>query len=361
MEYSVENQLHPYIYEDVLCVANAKLPWEQLKNKTVLITGAAGFIGYYLTMSLLIRNDLYQDNISVIALVRGREKAEKKFGSLLSRSDIKLVVQDVCDDFAFEEKSDFIIHAASQASAYFFEHDPVGTIDANLTGTYKVLEYAKNCNAQSTLFVSSLKVYGTLHSDKDSIKETEIGYLDPVSYKNCYAQGKRAAETLCASFHQQYGVPVKIARPSYIYGPSSLDDDRVWAQFIANIVKNENILLKSSGSPYRSFCYVTDTAVALFQILLQGKDVYPYNISAEHSNTTIRNFAKTAIEAFPQRNLTLSFENEQDKKEPVRSYMEATPEILDNTRLTELGWKASVDLSQGIIRSVKIVELHNEK
>lgn len=358
MDYKINTLIHKYIYNDILSVANAELPWEKMKDKTILITGAGGFIGYYLTMAMLIRNDLYNDNITVVALVRNREKTEKRFGDALKRDDIKVVVQDVCADIDIDVKSDYVIHAASQASAYFFENDPVGTIDANLTGTYKVLEYAKNCDAV-TLFVSSLKVYGTLHTGKNKIEETDIGYLDHTSYKNCYAQGKRASETLCASFNKQYGMSIKIARPSYIYGPSSLDDDRVWAQFIANIVRNQSILLKSAGAPYRSFCYVTDTATALLKIMLDGRDVYPYNISAEHSNVTIRNFAKAAVEAFPERNLTLLFANKEDEKEPVPSVMGPTPEILDSTRLNDMGWQAKVDLTEGIKRAVKIVELQN--
>ena len=359
MTYPISKQIHEYVYNDILTVADAELPWEKLKNKTVLITGANGFICYYLTLSLLIRNDLYKDNITVLALVRNKEKAEKRFGDILKRDDMILLVQDVCDDICTEHKADYVMHCASQASAYFFEHDPVGTIDANLTGTYNVLSYAKKCNAV-TLFVSSLKIYGALHTGRPKISETDIGYLDPTSYKNCYAQGKRASETLCASFHRQYGLSVKIARPSYIYGASNLNDDRVWAQFIANVVRKENILLKSAGTPYRSFCYVTDTATALLKILLDGKDVYPYNIATELSDVTIRNFAKTAVEAFPERNLTLSFANKEDEMEKTISIMDATPEILDSTRLNELGWTAKVSLTEGIRRAVKIVEIQNQ-
>ena len=150
---------------------------------------------------------------------------------------------------------------------------------------------------------------------------------------------------------------IKIARPAYIYGSAALDDDRVWAQFIANVVKNQDIKLKSNGVALRSFCYVTDTAAALLKILLDGKSCVPYNIANPNSDVTIRDFAKAAIEAFPERSLSLSFENPDDEKEPVPSPMSPTPEILDGTRLNNLGWTARVDLTEGIKRSVRLTEL----
>ena len=122
-------------------------------------------------------------------------------------------------------------------------------------------------------------------------------------------------------------------------------------------MRKQNILLKSNGAALRSFCYVTDTAVALLKILLDGENTKPYNIANPKSDVTIRGFAKTAVEAFPELNLTLSFANSEDEKEPVPSSMAPTPEILDATRLNNIGWSAKVDLTEGIKRSVKIMSL----
>ncbi len=356
MEFSVKNIVPKSIFKDVEQIASTVLPWEKLRDKTLLITGANGFISYYLVAALMLRNDRYQDNIKVIGVVRNACKAEKKFGDLIKRSDLKLIVQDICDRVETQESVDYVIHAASQASAYYFENDPVGTIDANLSGTSNVLKLAKDKKAISTLFISSLKVYGQVTDGSSTLKEENIGYVDQTDYKNCYAIGKRASETLCASYCKQYDMNVKIARPSYIYGPSSLDDDRVWAQFIANVVKNESILLKSNGAAYRSFCYVTDTVTALLLILLNGANATPYNIAADHSNTTIRNFAREAVKVFPERNLTLSFANPRDEEEPDLTKFTVTPEILDHTRINELGWRAEVTLTEGIKRSVETIE-----
>ncbi|MBR1692697.1 MAG: NAD-dependent epimerase/dehydratase family protein [Lachnospiraceae bacterium] len=359
MAITVKEQVSENVYKDIQVIMEADIPWEMLKGQSLLITGAGGFISCYLVLALLAKNDETQLGVRVLGIVRSMERARAKYGRLLEREDVTLYEQDVCEDFAIEEKADYVIHAASQASAWHFENDPVGTINANLTGTVKTLEYAKTSGSKASLLVSSLKVYGQVHDGSETLKEETVGYLDHTSYKNCYAQGKRAAETLAASYHKQYGMHVKIARPSYIYGPAGLGDDRVWAQFIANVVRGESILLKSNGAPYRSFCYVADTAAALLLILLKGEDAAPYNIAAEHSNVTIRGFAKTAVSVFPEKGLTLSFANKEDEAEPESSRFQATPEILDHARIDALGFRAQIDLKEGIRRAVTIVGEQN--
>ena len=337
MDYKVKDCVQSAICRDALEIAEAPIAWGRFVGKTVLITGGGGFIGGYLSWALLLRNDIYQNNIKVIALVRNREKAEKKFGKLVERDDFTLCVQDVNEPIQ-AERADFIIHAASQASNIQFETDPVGTINANLLGTSNVLDYAVQSKAEAVLVVSSLKVYGILYGEQESIREEDCGYLDFTSYKNCYAMGKRAAETLAASYCREYGLNVRLARPAYIYGAASMDDDRVWAQFIANVVRGEDILLKSNGAAKRSFCYVTDTAKALLTILLNGEGA--------------------ACEAFPERNIRLRFQNPEDEREPVEKQtpLRQVPEILNGERLKALGWQPKIDLITGIQRAVAILE-----
>lgn len=341
------------VYRDVLSVAESELPWEKLDHKTILITGANGFISFYMVLACLIRNDLYGNDIRIVGLVRSYTNAEKKYGQILERDDVSLLVQDVCEEID-PGKVEVIIHAASQASAWHFEHDPVGTINANLLGTERVLELAKKYEAE-VLMISSLKIYGSFREHPlEKIREEDQGYIDQTSYKNCYAIGKLAAETLCASYSKQYGIPVRIVRPSYIYGPTKMNDDRVWAQFIANVIRREDIVLKSNGAAYRSFCYVTDTVNAIFTVLLKGEVMQPYNISSEMGNITIRGFARTAVEAFPEKKLRLSFVNKEDEKEP--DVTASVCEILDSEKLAALGWKAKVSLMDGIKRAAGIME-----
>ena len=333
MDYKVKDNVKKSVYANLLDIAEAPIAWEKLKNKTLLLTGAGGFIGYYMTCGILLRNDLYGDNIKVLALERFGDFAKKKFGRLLERDDVELIVQDITVPIQ-AQRADFVIHAASQASNIEFERDPVGTISANLSGT----------------------LYGALYTGKPYIEEDDNGYVDFTSYKNCYAVGKRAAETLAASYSKQYGMNIRIVRPSYIFGASRLDDDRVWAQFIANIVRGQDILLKSNGATNRSFCYVTDTVTAMLHVLLSGENCVPYNISNESSNTTIRGFAQAACEAFPERNMKLAFANPEDEIMPEPSPLDPTPEIMDNKRIRAIGWEPKVDLIEGIRRAVAILE-----
>jgi nucleoside-diphosphate-sugar epimerase len=355
-DLKIENYVGKQLLEDLQMIAETDIDWSKLKNKTVLITGANGFIAYYMIMAMLLKNDREQAGIRICGMVRSLKKAEKKYGELAGRPDLCLVEADVCDGLERCPHADYVIHAASQATPYYFENDPVGTIEANTIGTTNVLRYAAKEKVQAVLMVSSLKVYGDLTNGRADIREEEQGYLDIDAYKNCYAVGKRTAETLCVCYAKQFGVPVKIARPSYIYGASTLEDDRVWAQFLANIIRKESILLKSNGAAYRSFCYVTDTARALLAIMLNGEVGVPYNIAARHSDITIRDFAKTAVAVFPERGMSLSFANPEDEAEPVLDVSRKTPEILASDRLEKLGWQALVDVKEGIRRAVLTME-----
>ena len=165
MDYNVQSNIKKTVFSDIKEITNTNVDWNRFNGKTVLITGAGGFIGYYLVLTFLARNDFYNNNIKLLAFVRNRERAEKKFGVLLERDDIELVVADVTNKIECE-RADFIIHAASQASNIQFETDPVGTINANLSGTSNILDFALESKSESVLVVSSLKVYGALHNGK---------------------------------------------------------------------------------------------------------------------------------------------------------------------------------------------------
>ena len=152
MDYNVQSNIKKTVFSDIKEITNTNVDWNRFNGKTVLITGAGGFIGYYLVLTFLARNDFYNNNIKLLAFVRNRERAEKKFGVLLERDDIELVVADVTNKIECE-RADFIIHAASQASNIQFETDPVGTINANLSGTSNILDFGCGSGRDTKYFL----------------------------------------------------------------------------------------------------------------------------------------------------------------------------------------------------------------
>ncbi|MBQ0005553.1 MAG: NAD-dependent epimerase/dehydratase family protein, partial [Clostridiales bacterium] len=196
--------------------------------------------------------------------------------------------------------------------------------------------------------------YGQPYEDQREFTEETYGFVDPLSPRSCYPEGKKAAETMCASFRQQYGLEARIARLAHTYGPGmSIDDGRVQADFIRDVVNNRDIVMLSEGKPIRTYTYVGDAVSAMFRILLDSDDL-AYNIASEASTVSIRQLAETLIEAFPERGLKLVI----DIPAPSGNTGCApfTLGILNSDKLRGLGWKERYDLKTGLKRTVEYIE-----
>jgi UDP-glucuronate decarboxylase len=344
--------LHPIIQEDIAQVVKADLPWEHLRNKRVLITGANGFLPAYMVYTLLELNSQFDFKIDVIGLVRNQAKAERKFGDLLKRSDFSLLVQDVSIPITSDLKFDFIIHAASQASPKYYGIDPVGTAAANTLGTYNLLQLAKDCNSEGFLFFSTSEVYGTVAEHQIPTKEHEYGYIDPTNVRACYAESKRLGENFCVSFFHQHKVPVKIVRPFHTYGPGmELNDGRVYADFIADIVNDRNIVMKSDGRAMRAFCYSADATAGFFTALLKGENANAYNVGNLEGESSIIDLAETLVNLFPAKNLKV------EKWQPPTDGSYLPSAVLRNApdthKINSLGWWATTDIPTGFSRTIQ--------
>ncbi|MBI3891533.1 MAG: NAD-dependent epimerase/dehydratase family protein, partial [Candidatus Wallbacteria bacterium] len=244
-----------------------------------MVTGANGFLPAYMVETLLYLNETHAAGIRVLALVRDTARAAARFAAYAGRDDLRFQTQDLGLPLPPALSADVIIHAASQASPKFYDPDPVGTLKPNVIGTANLLDLARDCSAGHFLFFSSGEVYGQPAEPAGLIGETARGYVDPTAVRSCYAESKRMAETMCVAWHHQFGVPVRIVRPFHTYGPGMrLDDGRVFADFVADIVQGRDILLQSDGSALRAFCYLADATVGFFTVLLKGKVAEAYNI-----------------------------------------------------------------------------------
>lgn len=340
--------------EDLKIIVSAPLSWDRFHGKTILISGANGFVPAYMLETLLYLNETAQVGIQVVALVRNHEKAMRRLGHLANRPDLKLVVQDVRDPYHGPADVDFVIHAASQASPRFFSSDPVGTLEANILGTQRMLEVARDGKSEGFLFFSSGEVYGNQANPAIPISETAFGGIDPLQIRSCYAEGKRAGEALCACWHAQFGVPAKIVRISHTYGPGmELNDGRVFADFVADIVARRDIVLKSDGSARRPFSYLADATVAYFTVLLKGIAGEAYNVGSE-SELSILELAEMLTQLFPERSCRVIRKDRAPDDQYIVS--QNAGGHFDISKIKKLGWQPTTTIEEGFRRTVQSYE-----
>ncbi len=342
------------LLEDFMKISARSTAWNKMKNKAILITGANGFIPSYIVKFLLHLNDYMNLKIKIIGIVRNKKNAKSRFGTLLNRQDFKIIVQDVSHPLTFNKNVDFIIHGASQANPRSYETDPVGTLKPNVLGTFHLLEFARIKRVESILFISAGETYGSIMTAGKKDEKT-YGSLDPAVVRSCYAESKRMTETMAVSWYHQYNIPAKIVRLYHTYGPGlNLKDGRVFSDFIDNIVKNENIVMKSRGEAVRSFIYIADVVSAFFTVLLQGKNGEAYNVANEKVTLSIRKLAQTLTQLFPEKKLKVVFKKRGKKDTYIESPIKFN--YPSTTKLQTLGWKPHYSLQEGFKRTIKSFE-----
>lgn len=341
------------VQEDLEFITSARIPWKNLEGKNILITGANGFLPAYMVETILFLNDhKFKNKANIFALARNKDKVEARFSFYSKRKDLTYIIQDVCVPIKAPRKVDFIIHAASQASPKYYGTDPAGTISANTIGTANLLNVAAEKKCEGFLFFSSGEVYGEVRKEDIPIKENTYGFIDPTVVRSCYAVGKRGGENMCFSWNHQFGVPVKIVRPFHTYGPGMrLDDGRVYADFVRDIIMGRNIKMNSDGSARRAFCYLADATVGFFTVLLKGENAQAYNVSNENGEISIRDLADMLVDAFPEKKLKVEIDDVAEQKGYIQSAVSSYSP--DTTKLRNLGWQPRHSLREGFLRTIK--------
>lgn len=349
--------------DDIHSAAIEALPWEKLQECNVLITGATGLIGGCLVEVLMSRGD-----VNVYAAGRNEERAYRRFAEYKDNPRFHFFKYDVSRSLSEGTSGPssegnpipfhYIIHAASDASPAAFASTPVDVIKSNIYGTANLIEYGMVNGMRRFLYVSTGEVYGEGGAteetpDGPAFKETDSGYVNPVLPRSCYPSSKRAAETLCAAYKEQYDADVVIARPCHTYGPHfTPSDNRVYAQFIRNVLRGEDIVMKSDGSQFRSWCYVVDCVRALLYILLKGEAGEAYNIADKNSNVTIRQLAEM-IAGAAGRKVVLQIPKDSESK----GYNRVTRSLFFTRKLEALGWSISGNMSDKLARTVEIAQI----
>jgi len=341
------------VEEDLAAITSASIDWHLFAGKTILITGANGFLpGNMVETLLYINENKYYEPIKVIGLVRNTYRAWNRFSAYKGRSDLHIITQDVSATLNIQEPVDYIIHAASQASPKYYGLDPVGTLTANIIGTYNLLELAREKKLKGFLFFSSSEIYGEVSEGNIPTPETVYGYIDPLNVRSCYAESKRMGENMCVSWFHQYQVPVKIVRPFHTYGPGmKADDGRVFADFVFNVVNNKNIEMHSDGNAIRAFCYVTDAVIGFFKVLLHGANGDAYNVGNTYGEISIRDLAYLLVNLFPEKGIQVIVKNDVQYDGYLQSgILRTSPDI---KKMVNLGWEPKISLRDGFKRTIQ--------
>lgn len=331
----------------------AQLPeLEALGGSRVMVTGCTGLI-CSAVVDLFIRwNETHSQRIGILAAGRSVERIAARFGPYSEEDWFRVVYYDATStQNGFDMPCDYIIHGASNASPNHIVGEPVETMIGNFIGVKILLDYARRIQAKRLLYISTSEVYGKKDHDRPS-KIDEYGWIDILNPRSAYSIGKCAAETMCASYHNEYGVESVIVRPGHIYGPTALEtDNRVSSAWAYAVARGEDIVMKSDGSQIRSYCYCLDSASAIVKVLLKGESVRAYNISNPDSVINIRQMAEILVKHAGVR-LSMEAPTEGER----RAFNPMTNSSLDSTELLALGWKGLFSAGRGFGHTVEILK-----
>lgn len=334
--------------EDLKYIANYSLPYEEMKETTVLVTGATGLIGVSIVRALVAIGD-----IKVIAHVRNREKAEEIYGALLQKN-VELYVDDITKEINVSEDVDYIFHCASITTSKTMIEKPVETICTSVEGTKNILELAKNKKSKSVIYVSSMEMYGAFNNLNHDVTEKDLGYVDNLKIRSNYPESKRLCENMCIAYMSEYNIPVKIARLAQTFGAGILPgENRVFAQFAKSAIKGKDIVLHTKGMSEGNYCYTRDCITGLLTILLKGKNGEAYNVSNPESHITIADMAYMVADKIAEGRIKVVFDIPSENK---FGYAADTKMKLNSSKLQALGWKPEIGLEEAYKRMILDME-----
>lgn len=336
------------VQNDLYEITQVRLPWFDFEDKIILVTGANGMLATYMIYTFLYLMREKGINIKVVALSRSLDKTQELYKEFLNDAHLVILHQDICSPIKYMGRIDYIYHFAGNASPYYIKNEPLGIIESNMIGTFNVMEFARDKEPQKVIFASTREVYG--ETSFKILSEDSFGKVDPLDNRSCYPESKRAAETIIKGYFTQYGIKSVIARIAHCYGPGMKTDNdgRVMSDFMYSAIYNQDITLLSDGSAVRSFCYINDAILGLFQLTLFGKKGEAYNLANETEPIPIREIARIVADAFPEKGISVRYRHDVDQS----GYCAYQRVALDTRKIEDIGFKPSVTLKEGIKRTI---------
>lgn len=323
---------------------------DPLAGSTVLLTGAAGFLGGFFLDVLDAFNERNPGRPArVIALDNFHVGPPERISHLLGRPWITCRTADISKPLEIDDKPDWIIHLASIGSPSIYRAAPLQVIAANVQGTWNALELARQTGSKGMLNFSSSEVYGD-----PAIVPTPEDYNGNVSFtgpRACYDESKRLGETLCATYFGLYRTPVKVIRPFNVYGPGQrLDDGRIIPDLVRSALAGGPLVLFSDGRATRSFCYVRDFVEACMTLLVMPEaDGQAFNVG-NAQEVSIADAAHTMARVTKDETVKVEFHTSPEAAYLVDNPQRRCPDLTRLHRLT--GFEARVMLEEGLARTL---------
>lgn len=311
---------------------------------SILISGAAGFIGSHLCDFFL------KKQFKVIAIDNFMTGSMKNINHHLKNKNFNFIEHDICNPIEIKNKLDYILHFASPASPIDYLNNPIKTLRIGSTGTENMLNLAlkKNC---TILVASTSEIYGDPLEHPQ--KESYFGNVNPIGPRGVYDEAKRYLEALTIAFKNAKDLDVRIARIFNTYGPRMRKNDgRAIPNFINQAINNKNITVYGNGEQTRSFCYIDDTVHGIYKLLISNYKL-PVNIG-NPKEYSINNLVKVIKSKIKTNSKTIYMDlPENDPK--IRK-----PSI--DLAMNILKWEPKISLSKGLDMTIKFYnKLYNFK
>ncbi|MBX7145154.1 MAG: NAD-dependent epimerase/dehydratase family protein [Oligoflexia bacterium] len=352
--------------EDLSAIFNS-LTQEQrarLHGSRIVITGCAGFLGFYLVNFLV----LYAEKLGIEKVVGldsfivGEPDWLKRLAanSVFSSHRFDIAADDLQRIPALRDAT-HVLHMASIASPTFYRRYPLQTLDANVWGLRRLLNYYNHSSLRGLLFFSSSEVYGDPSSEFIPTPEDYPGNTNFVGPRACYDEAKRFGETLCYLYAKEHALPITVVRPFNNFGPGMKENDRrVPADFARAVLEGQDIIIHSNGSPTRTFCYITDALSGYLKALLHGRyDVF--NIGAQGPEISVQTLAeiyRSKAQGLFGYSGTIRFERSNDGEYMTHNPNRRCPCLAHAQEI--LGYGARIDVSTGVERYLRFLRESKE-
>jgi UDP-glucuronate decarboxylase len=352
------------LQEDLNHIYDRLTEKEFLAGTKILVTGCAGFLGFYLmeflnhfSYKLGIKSVIGVDNF-LLGKPHWLELLEK--GSAVNMRIYHFnIAQDDIQRYSELEDFNIVIHMASIASPTFYRKYPIETVDANVWGLRTLLEYYKSRDLKRFLFFSSSEVYGDPSQEHIPTGEEYRGNVSAVGPRACYDEAKRFGETLCYIYAQYHNMPIVIVRPFNNYGPGMrFEDKRVPADFAKAVFENRDIKIYSDGTPTRTFCYVADAITGYLQALTSDIRFDYFNIGIDRPEISVREladiFAQNGQEIMDYK-CRVMFEKPMEKEYLTHNPSRRCPDI--SKAREKLHFHPSIEATEGVGRFLEFIKI----